>query len=432
MVSAPGAPSDPARYWQRTARRLALRVNAAAVWERFTTPAVLVSAAFAVAVLALRREHAEAALVAPAFALGLVGAFIIAFLRARPSFFTLETALVALDVTLGLKSRLTAAQAGVGGWPAVPEHAPRVVRWKASRLAVPPLFAAAILAVAGFIPISKAQEPKSAPLTPPLAWKEVDDWLRGVEKKELASPETVSAWEERLNRLRRQPESAWYGHGSLEAGDTLHQQLEAGLRSMGNDMDEAADALDTLESVGGKSHDAEAGAADQQLDRAMQRLEAGSVPLNPKLLSELKGLKGTHGRKLSLAELEKLRQRLREGSGFCRLSIRECKLGHKDCKDGRCRGYGVQRGPGSVPLDLESEASRTTSNKMEGVSNEDLQNAALGETIGLTRTAHRVDRHGRTVPMTGGAVTAAPAGGEAVWRDTLTPDEERVLQKYFR
>jgi hypothetical protein len=432
MVDAVAASSDIAGFWRRTARRLAFRVNLAAWWERWMTPAVIASALAAVAVNAARRQAVDPARIWTVFAVALLLTAFDAARRARRHFFSEAAALVELDVALGLKNRLASARQGVGPWPTIPTRRPRVVRWKASRLLVPPLFALSILCVAGFIPVSKAKEPAVAPTTAPSSWKDVDDWLRGLEKKELAAPETVQTWEERLSRLRRQPEGVWYSHGSLEAGDTLRQQLETGLRSMGNDLDQAADALESMESVGGKSHDAGSSEAGQELDRAMQRLESGTVPLHPDLLSQLKGLKGASGRKLSLTELEKLRRRLREGSGFCRLSIRECPLGHKDCTNGACRRWGVDRGPGSVPLALEADASRTGSKLLEGVSNEDLQHAALGETIGLTRTAHRVDRGARTAPMRGGAVATAPGGGEAVWRDTLTPEEQLVLQRYFK
>jgi hypothetical protein len=267
----------------------------------------------------------------------------------------------------------------------------------------------------------------------PAAWGQMDEWLKGLQQQDLTKPETVEAWEERVNKLRRQPESAWYSHGSLEAGDTMHEQLEVGLRSLGNDLDEASEALDTMESVGGRSH--ETGTpADQALDRAMQRLEAGTVPLNPRLLSQLKAAGGKGGKPLSMSELQNLRKRLREGAGFCRLAIRECPLGHKECKNGSCRRSGrggVTRGPGEAPLTLEDKASRTDSERLEGVSNEDMQNATLGDTVGMSRTAHKVDRATPT-SMAGGAVSTKPTGGETVWRDALTPEEQQVLQKYFK
>jgi len=293
--------------------------------------------------------------------------------------------------------------------------------------------------VAGFIPVSKARDAQRPPTEHPAAWQEMDQWLKGLEQQELAKPEAVESWEERLNRLRKQPESAWYGHGSLEAGDTLHQQLEVGLRSMSSDLDDAAEAVEMMESVGGKSHDTSSEGGDGQLDRAMQRLEAGTVPLHPQLLSKLKAAAAKSGRPLSMAELQKLQRRLREGAGFCRLQIRECKAGHKDCTGGRClarggkragRG-GVSRGRGDAPMSLADEASRTDSKVLEGVANEDLQHSTLGDTIGMSRTGHQVDRRG-TISMSGGQVSSAPTGGETVWRDALTPEEQRVLQRYFK
>jgi len=433
------SPDLAARFWQRVARRLAWRVNAAAWWERWITPAVIVSALSAGSLLALRRQGLESRPLWLAVAAALLLCALWAVRRARRHFFSSSAALVELDVALGLKTRLTSASSGVGTWPEIPAGRVSVMRWKPSRLLVPPAFAAAMLAVAGFIPVSKARDAQRPPTEHPAAWQEMDQWLKGLEQQVLAKPEAVESWEERLNRLRKQPESTWYGHGSLEAGDTLHQQLEVGLRSMSSDLDDAAEAVEMMESVGGKSHDTSSEGGDGQLDRAMQRLEAGTVPLHPQLLSKLKAAAAKSGRPLSMAELQKLQRRLREGAGFCRLQIRECKAGHKDCTGGRClarggkragRG-GVSRGRGDAPMSLAEEASRTDSKVLEGIANEDLQHSTLGDTIGMSRTGHQVDRRG-TISMSGGQVSSAPTGGETVWRDALTPEEQRVLQRYFK
>ena len=446
MTAAPGSDEHAARFWNRTARRLAWRVNAAACGEHATTPALFVCALGAVALLVGRRQ----AIPAGRFALPIAGALLLCAIyagwRARRGFFTTAAALVELDVALGLKARLTSAAAGVGPWPPIPGDGPRVVRWRVSRLLVPPGFAAALLLVAGFIPISKAKTAPPGAVQPPADWEEMDEWLKALQQEELARPEALEAWEERLSRLRQQPESVWYAHASLEAGDTLHQQLELGLRSMSEDLDEAADALEPMESVGGKGHDAKATGADAQLERALQRLEAGRVPLHPNLLSQLKSAQGAGRRSMSMAEIEKLRRRLREGAGFCRLKIRECEAGHKDCTAAFCRrggsgknngkgraaAGGVGRGPGEAPMMLSDDPSRTGSARLEGLSNEDMQHAALGDTLGTSRTGHEVDRRSPASLAAGGRVTTAPAGGEAVWHDALTPEEQRVLQRYFK
>ena len=431
-VTASSTPDAARTFWHGVARRLSWRVNVAAWWERFIAPAMAASVLFAGALLTSRRHGVPTPWLWSGFAAALAAGAAYAAWRTRRGRFTPAAALVELDVALGLKTRLTAAAAGVGDWPRVPAEAPRVLRWRASRVLVPPAFAAALLAVAGFIPISRTDAPPRPPTDTPAAWRQMDEWLKGLAQQDLARPDSVEAWEERVNKLRRQPDSTWYSHGSLEAGDTLHQQLEVGLRSLGNDLDEAAEALDNLDSVGGSSHEAGAPSEDS-LDRAMERLESGAVPLNPKLLSQLKAAKGKSGKPLSMAELEKLRHRLREGAGFCRLSIRECELGHKECKNGSCRrGRGaVARGPGEAPLSLEHDASRTASERLEGVSNEDMQNASLGDTIGMSRTTHKVERGG-AASAAGGAVNARPSGGETVWRDALTPEEQQVLQRYFK
>jgi hypothetical protein len=150
---------------------------------------------------------------------------------------------------------------------------------------------------------------------------------------------------------------------------------------------------------------------------------------------------GKTSRAPSLEELAHLKRRLREGSGFCKLRFGACQPGDPDClqtvarRKRRIRADGKEAGTdeecGPVPLTLDAKSSRTASKVMEGVSNEDLQHAALGDTLGMSSTAHEVDRRAYQGLTAGGAASAGQ-GGETVWRDAWTPEEERVLQRYFK
>jgi len=342
-----------------------------------------------------------------------------------------------------LRCRLVSAAAGVGEWPLPPRSLPAAVRVRRSRLMTPLAVALALLAVGLAVPVSRPVKAEVFPIEPPAAWRELDDTLRDLKQESLVHPEAVDAWEERLHQLRKQPEATWYGHGSLEAGDTLHQQVEASLRTLGQDLDAAGDSVELLESVGGRTRSAASSAAADTLERAVKQLEAGPVSLDPQLLSRLKAAvaAGKTNRAPSLEELAHLKRRLREGSGFCKLKVGTCRPGDPDClrtvarRKRRIRADGQEPGTEddgqTAPLTLDAKASHTTSKVMEGVSNEDLQHAALGDTLGMSSTAHEVDRrayHG----LTAGGAASAGQGGETVWRDAWTPEEERVLQRYFK
>jgi hypothetical protein len=405
------------------------------------------SALSGVALLAVRRQGGATTVVWLTLAALLSAGAIFAVVRARRHFLSIDQALLRLDGALHLRCRLVSAAAGVGDWPAPPDAMPAVFRLRRSRVLTPVAFAAALLVVGVAMPVSRPAKVEAHAVEPPAAWREVDEWLRDLKQESLVSPEAVQEWEERLHHLHEQPQTAWYGHGSLEAGDTLHQQVEASLRTLGEDLDTTADTVELMESVGGQTHSTGSSAATEKLDRAVKKLAAGPVPLDPQLLSQLKAAAATKpSRSPSLEEIARLKRRLREGSGFCKLKVGTCKPGDPDClhmamrrsrriradnDDDPNRAGGSGGGTESAPLTLDEKASRTGSSRLEGVANEDLQHAALGDTIGMSSTAHEVD-HRAYHGLTAGGAASAGNGGETVWRDAWTPEEERVLQRYFQ
>ena len=68
--------------------------------------------------------------------------------------------------------------------------------------------------------------------------------------------------------------------------------------------------------------------------------------------------------------------------------------------------------------------------RLEGVSNDDFRNAALGDLVG-TSTARPETAKRLSGSLAGGAVSVG-AGGEAVGRNALTPEERRLLERYFK
>ena len=63
--------------------------------------------------------------------------------------------------------------------------------------------------------------------------------------------------------------------------------------------------------------------------------------------------------------------------------------------------------------------------------NEDFSRATIGEVLGLGETERELDESA-TGPQAGGGVSSTGQGGDAVSRETLRPDEEAVLKRYFK
>jgi hypothetical protein len=78
----------------------------------------------------------------------------------------------------------------------------------------------------------------------------------------------------------------------------------------------------------------------------------------------------------------------------------------------------------------KSEKDLGTRN-FEGVTNEELERAALGDMLGVGETEHNIDETVKG-PGSAGEVGSTGEGGDTVWRETLLPDEKNVLKKYFK
>jgi hypothetical protein len=76
------------------------------------------------------------------------------------------------------------------------------------------------------------------------------------------------------------------------------------------------------------------------------------------------------------------------------------------------------------PTDLHSTTTDT-------VSNDDISRALPGEIVALSAGTHEVDTN-PPAPVTGGTITDPGRGGEAVWKDSLTPKERETVSKFFQ
>jgi hypothetical protein len=89
-------------------------------------------------------------------------------------------------------------------------------------------------------------------------------------------------------------------------------------------------------------------------------------------------------------------------------------------------------GGGPAQLTLHDQPEDLRTKQTQGASNDDMSRALPGEVIAIAKGRHNVDTNTPAGPVEAGAISSAGQGGDAVWRDSLTPDERQVLQKYFK
>jgi hypothetical protein len=177
---------------------------------------------------------------------------------------------------------------------------------------------------------------------------------------------------------------------------------------------------------------------DAQFKEGLQGLEMGALPLNKEMMTQLKNVDLKNMKQMSAAQMAELQKKLKDGKLGCAKCLGKTGAWDKNLGEGMTAlmqpqgSGGVERGPGTVPLVLKDEPSQAGSTKIENVSNEDLSRAALGDPLAVLQGEHRVDQSLDKGPVEGGAIASQGEGGDAVWKDSLTPQERKVLQKYFK
>jgi len=421
-------------FWKSCARREAWKFNFG-WWLQFFLPWIVAAGLItAVVLLALRSMESGlsgAALVAAGL---LVLGLGVSFVLARKKFLTRSESLARLDGDLRLHNRLVSAAEGVGDWPAPRDEARLSLQWNWRTLFWPPLAAIALVIAAAWIPIPNASAFTAKPKSEPTSWTATQEKIDALKKEELVQQPALEELQQALDALRKQPSEQWFSHESLEAGDHLEAQTSQSMADLQKNLEKALGALEASRQI----EQSQLTALNQPLDKALQDalkgMEMGKLPLDEKLLSQLKGLDPSKIRQMSAEEFKKL-------SEACKNGIKTASGGFAK-KEGEGNALlaliyaqgngGVGRGPGAAPLTLNDKETHLGTTKTETVSSQDMSHAAIGDVMGMTSGKHNVDPNAWQGTQSGGGMASEGAGGDAVWQQTATPEEQEALRRFFK
>ncbi|MGH8045977.1 MAG: hypothetical protein ACREKL_01915 [Chthoniobacterales bacterium] len=423
---------DSQRYWKRQGGRVALRYNVGWWLAAFLNYSAAVCIVFACVLLILRQANVATQGAWIGLAVAIVLCALAAWLRNRRRFFTTEDGMVRLDVQLELNSRLTSAAAGVGEFPDA-SRAADGWRWRWLRMLAPVAGCTLFIAAAALIPIGRTQA--AATVEPPSSWTQVESWVEQLEKSDVADKKTLEELREKLDSLKDRPTDEWYSQNSLEAGDNLRDQSRDAIRALQRDMQTAAMTLSAAEQFSEQMSAADMKSAQGGLDKALEGLELGKMPLNKELLEQLKKADLSKLKTLSPEQLAKMQKRLKEGAGVCKSCVGANEGdGYLMAlyRVGQNPGNGAPtRGPGTVPLQLNPRETELNSKTTAGLNSTDLDSALPGDVVGMATGEHKVDKTAYNGPAAAGAASTGQ-GGDAVWRDSLTPEERGMLKRFFK
>jgi hypothetical protein len=224
-----------------------------------------------------------------------------AWWRARERFYAQAEGLLRLETHLGWHNVLSAAAAGGVAWPALPDEKIRAVEWRWGPSARPLLASLVFLLAGMLVPVGAPPKPYLPPPAQlPLAVQEVEKWTDVLKEQKLVEPAMMETWEQRLEQLKNKPAQDWYGQESLEAAESLHNQMAKEMDTLGKNLKKASDLLDSLQSLPSQaSASSEMAKALNQQAAAMENSElplradlarevANAKELTPQQLAELK------------------------------------------------------------------------------------------------------------------------------------------------
>ncbi len=435
--------SDPARVWTAAGHRAASLVNLGWVADRFL-PLFGVANLMAAAAWILCQKLAPDLLVwyGGSYAAVVLSLLIVALWQARRRWYGEEDGLLHLDLHLGLHGALGAARAGAAPWPSVPAELPSKLVWKPTRPAGFAVLSLLLIALVMLVRLDAVEKSNLAHAPQkPASWKQMEDFLKEARETPVFEPEQLKKIEERLARLEAQKPEDWFTPASMEAGDNLRNQTAQSVAETLQNLSEAGSAAQAVEGAPAQMTPQDREQLEQQFDQALAQLGLGTLPLNNETLSQLKQMSGDQLSALSPDALKKLQEKLGQCRGLGKGMGKQLGLGPigegefsdlpGEDGDGEPGSNGISRGRGDADLTFKREASPGGATP-EGLSNPNLDEAALGEVVKVSRIENDQRKPDYGGVTTGGAAASQGSGGDAVWKNRLSPQERKSLQRYFK
>ncbi len=358
---------------------------------------------------------------------------------------SVDASRVRLEDALGLKARLSAAQAGVGSWPQPMAGLSWPVRWRWQKPLTVAVITALMLTSAALIPISRGGIEERHAIEKPSAVKDVEQWVDQLRKEKAADEQSLQDLEKKMSDLLQRPSENWYEHGSLEAADNLKEQTQGQLNEMAENLADAERAASALESMGDTASPEVKNSLADGLANASRNLESGGVKPNQQMLQDLQHLKGADLNNLSPEQMKEMAKKLRENQEALKKALSQCQgldtsqipiMKEGNGKDGKKKvpgKGGLGGGKEEAPMAFKEDPTDLDSKKTEHTASDiDINRIAPGDTLAVTDGKHNVDKNAYTGPKQGGAIQNSGDGGSAVWQNSLVPAEREALKKYFK
>jgi len=459
-------------YWQYRARMVVFIINAC--WILTLGLNLLTFIALLYIVLVVCRFGANAFWIT-AVAFGAIG--IVALIRKirSGSLMSWRDGLVLLEDRLGLESGLSSAQDGAANWPQ-PRKIPRLfqprMRW----------FLLPVLAWTAAWQIQVRPESyASASREMPSRGEKLKETIDKIKEQNLVDPKEVEKLVKSMEALSAQDPQKLFSHESMEAMDSFQERLDAAIDANEKALKSLEDTFSAMKNQPGEMDAGQRSELNHRMDKALDSLSSGALPLDPQLMKQLRDLSestemGGNGQQAMQAlqraheGFESLDKQGKTGSQSQSRTPGESKKGdnqgtgnqntngpgsqkpgngstYGECEknDEKSQGgtggknpsnndkdgnSGISRGPGEAPLNLfEKPPSLTSQSETELESGKELDENS-NEVTSITRRLPQVSAP--ESDKTDTDITTQSGTAAATWKDALTPDEEEILKQVLK
>lgn len=439
-----------AAFWRAATRRLVRQINVGWWLSGWLPLATVIGLAGMVGVLYVRWRAADMAAWAwGGTAAACVAAGVAAWWRMRGRFESEASARVRLEESLGLQARLTAANAGVGDWPAPlpPTDHRWPVMWQWRQPVATVAFIAAMLALATWVPIAGANAPRRHVIEKPTDARMVEQWIEELRREELIDEQSAGAVERMIKELTERPAEEWYEHATLEAAGTLKEQTASEIRELAENAAAAERAATALQSLQESMPSPVCESLVKDLASALKAIELGGFKPAGDLAKLLGELAPADLGQLTPEQLAALSKRLAANRKALLAALAKCKGfslsdvegGCEECSGGKpcgeCKGCkaggGITRGRGDAEMSF-GERNDLGTTRTEKVQQEiDAKRAAPDDVLAVVDGEHDVDESAYVGPRAGGGIASDGDGGSAVQVDSLLPAEQSAVRRFF-
>lgn len=435
-------------YWMTRARRLVFFVNVVAWLERFLPVFIGLNLFASCLVIYLRGQRIDVQIILWGILVCLVVIAFGIFVWICKRGLSLFSALLRIETAMGLNNALTTAYQGRINWPNSEKVPGRLYRLHLQRSAWASVLSAILLVVALLIPIGHEQQSPLAenPLPSP-ALSEVEEWIEQISEESFVEEAALEELQQAVEDMKSRPESEWYTAGALEAADRLNEEVSQALSTLAHELHVSNALLQGAETLPEDVSSVQLNRISEIYQESIRNLETGALPLNSGLLDEMRQVDFNQMDGLDMGQLKALQSRsermaemAQRMSGMTPEEKERLQNYYDSLKQGMCEGPpskqcvpgSIGRGRDDAEMSYSQYRSPDQTSLTEGVSNTDLRQAAIGDTIKTN-----ILPQGETDTLflgssQGGRINSTGDGGDAVWVDRLTPNERKVLQNYFK